>query len=90
MKCVVCLISAVFLTACATTNPRIFGGIKTEFKDEKQIVMSYDDAFEIGSILERAYGVASEHCNAFKKKSVMKSKDSSGDFTTIVFECVEE
>ena len=79
----------ILLSACATTNPRIFGGIKTEFKDDKQIVMSYDAAFEIGSILERAYGLASEHCSAFKRKSVMKTKDSSDDFTTIVFECVD-
>lgn len=79
----------LFLSACATDNPRIFGGIKTEFSDENQIVLSYDNAFEIGSILEKSYGIASEHCASFNKKSVMQSKDGSGDYTTVVFGCIE-
>ena len=80
---------AISLSSCATDNPRIFGGIKTEFSDSNQIVLSYDNAFEIGSILEKAYGLATEHCASFDKKSVMQSKDGSGDYTTVVFECKE-
>ena len=88
MKPVIILTGVLILSSCATDNIRLFGGIKTEFKDENQIVMSYDPAFEIGSILENAYGLAKEHCTSFGKKSVLKTKDQGIDYTTVVFECV--
>ena len=84
------LLAATFLLfACATDNPRVFGGVKTELKNENQIVMSYMTEFEIGNILRNASTLAETHCKIFDKKSVMSAKSSSSEFTTVIFECVK-
>jgi hypothetical protein len=83
------LFLSLILSACANDNLRILGGVKTEFGDENQIVLSYENAFEIGNVIARAFGIASAHCTSFNKKPVMKSKNDSGDFTIVMFACVD-
>ena len=79
----------MLLFSCARDNPRIFGGINVDIKNENQIVLSYDPAFEIGDILKDTYNMAKKHCEEFGKKAIPISKQESvlSGFTTANFEC---
>jgi len=94
MKYVLILILTLTFTSCARDNPRLFGGINTDFKNENQIVLSYDTTFELGDILKDTYKIAEEHCKGFEKKAILTAKQGNTNpfnrfarFTTLSFEC---
>ena len=89
MRFIFVLVLTLILSSCARDNIRIFGGINTDFKNENQIVLSYDPTFELGDILKDTYKIAKEHCEVYGKNAILTSKTGGvfSGFRTVSFEC---